>query len=119
MLPLQWLALAGILLASGVDNGVLTVTGTEGPDVIVVSQVGPDIVVNVKGTPTPFAPDEVLAIHIEALGGDDTVTVDVVRPTSILGGPGNDVIVGSDGGADDVLGGPGVDTFLGRGGDDV
>ena len=119
MLSLQWLSLAGLLLAGGIDNGLLTVTGTEGADVIVVSQVGTNILVDVNGTQTQFDAGEVRSIRIEALGGDDTVIVDVARPTSILGGAGNDLILGSDGGADNVLGGPGVDTFFGRGGDDV
>ena len=119
MLSFQWLSLAGIFLAAGIDNGVLTVTGTEGADTIVVAQVGTDIVVDVNGVATPFDADEVVELRIEALGGDDTVIVDVDRPTTILGGAGNDFIVGSDGGADEVVGGPGVDRFFGRGGDDV
>ena len=119
MLSPQWLALAGLLLAGAVDNGVLTVTGTEGADVIFVSQVGTHILVDVNGTQTQVDAEEVRSIRIEALGGDDTVLVDVVRPTTILGGAGNDLILGSDGGADEIIGGPGVDTFFGRGGDDI
>jgi len=119
MLSLQWLSLAGLLLAGGINNGLLTVTGTEGADVIVVSQVGTNIVVDVNGTQTLFDAKEVRSIRIEALGGDDTVIVDVARPTSVLGGAGNDFILGSDGGADELIGGPGVDTMFGRGGDDV
>src|SRR5262245_33365148 len=121
MLSLQWLPLAGIgmLLAAGIDNGVLTITGTDGADTIVVSQVGTDIVVDVNGVQTPFDADEVFAIRIDALGGNDTVTVDVNRPTTILGGAGDDLLVGSDGGFDEIIGGPGVDTMIGRGGDDV
>ena len=119
MLSLQWLWLAGLLLAGPIDNGTLTVTGTEGADVIVVSQVGTTIVVDLNGTQTQFDAVEVRSIRIDALGGDDSVIVDVVRPTRILGGAGNDRILGSDGGDDEVIGGPGVDTFFGRGGDDL
>ena len=119
MLSLQLLSLAGLLLANGIDNGTLTVTGTEGADVIVVSQVGTKIVVDVNGTQTQFDAGEVRSIRVDALGGDDTVIIDVVRPTLILGGAGNDRILGSDGGDDEVIGGSGVDTFFGRGGDDI
>lgn len=119
MLSLPWLSLAGLLLAVGINNGELAVTGTEGADVILVSQVGNNIVVDVNGVQTPFDAAGVRSIRIEALGGDDTVVVDVDRPTTILGGAGNDFIVGSDGGADEVIGGTGFDTFFGRGGDDV
>lgn len=119
MLSLPWLSLAGLFLAVGINNGELTVTGTEGADVIVISQVGTNIVVDVNGVQTPFDAGGVRSIRIDALGGDDHVTVDVDRPTTILGGAGTDVIVGSDGGADEVIGGTGTDTFSGRGGDDV
>src|SRR5262245_29261282 len=121
---------AFVLAASGIADlasaqivvivqGVVTITGTAGAETILVSQVGDQIIVDIDGTQTPFDADEVQEISIDALGGDDSITVDVNRPTTILAGAGNDTIIGSDGGADLVTGQQGADTFSGRGGDDV
>ncbi len=112
-------SLACVFLAAGLNNGPLTVNGTDGADIILISQVGDLIIVDVNGAQTAFDEDDVQEIAIDALGGDDVVTVNVDRPTSILGGAGNDTITGSDGGADNVFGNQGADTFFGRGGDDV
>ncbi len=103
----------------GIDQGLVTVTGTDGAETILLSQVGDQIVVDIDGSQFPFDADQVQEISIDALGGDDTVTVDVNRPTTILAGAGNDTITGSDGGADLAVGQQGADTFSGRGGDDV
>lgn len=98
---------------------VLTVVGTENPDTIVINPVAAQIVVTIDAVPTPFNAALVNSISIDALGGADTITINVNRPTTILGGAGADNITGSDGGADSVIGGTGADTFNGRGGDDT
>ncbi len=124
------IAIAGFLAACGMvhpasgqgvvlNQGLVTATGTDASETILVSQTGDMIVVAIAGNPTPVAADEVQEIRIEALGGNDTITVDVNRPTTILAGAGDDIITGSDGGADLVIGQQGVDTFSGRGGDDI
>ncbi len=119
MLPFQLESFVPLVLAVGLDNGLLTVTGTDNGETILISQVDDQIVVDINGTTLLFDADEVREISIDALGGDDTVTVNVDRPTTILGGAGNDLITGSDGGADSVIGQQGADTFSGRGGDDL
>jgi len=102
-----------------INQGLVTVTGTNAGETILVSQVANQIIVDIDGNQTPFDADQVEEISINALGGNDTITVNVNRPTTILGGAGNDTITGSDGGADFVIGEQGADTFSGRGGDDT
>jgi Ca2+-binding RTX toxin-like protein len=119
MLSFQLELLARVLLAAGLNNGLLTVTGTNDADTILIIEADDQIVVEVSGAQTAFDEDDVQEISIDALGGDDTITVNVDRPTSILGGAGNDTITGSDGGDDNVFGNQGADTFFGRGGDDL
>jgi Ca2+-binding RTX toxin-like protein len=102
-----------------INQGVVTVTGSNAAETILVSQVATQIIVDIDGNQTPFDADDVLSLSINALGGNDTITVNVNRPTTILGGAGNDTITGSDGGADFVVGEQGADTFSGRGGDDT
>ena len=101
-----------------INQGVVTATATDAAETILVSQAGDQIIVDINGNQTPFDADDVQSISIDALGGNDTITVNVNRPTTILGGAGNDTITGSDGGADLVTGQQGADTFFGRGGDD-
>ncbi|MCI0675664.1 MAG: hypothetical protein L0Y42_07815 [Phycisphaerales bacterium] len=101
-----------------INQGLVTVTATDAAETILISQVGDQIIVDINGGQTPFDADDVQAISIDALGGDDIITVNVNRPTTILGGVGNDTITGSDGGADLAVGQQGADTFSGRGGDD-
>ncbi len=107
------------LLDAVLSNGVLTITGTDNPDTIAVNPDTNQIIVDLNGTLTPFDANLVNSISIDALGGGDTITVNVNRPTNILGGAGIDNITGSDGGADNVLGGTGNDIFAGRGGNDT
>ena len=127
---LERIIIVGLLAACGIvhhawargvvlDQGSITVTGTEVGETIIVGELANKIVVEIDGNQVTFAADEVQQITIEALGGNDTITINVARPTTILGGAGNDTIIGSDGGADLVIGQQGIDTFSGRGGDDV
>ena len=106
-------------LDATLNNGLLTVTGTDNAEAITVNPQAAQFIVDIGGVQTPFTAADVQQISISALGGNDTVTVNVNRPTTILGGAGNDVITGSDGGSDNVLGNTGADTFFGRGGDDT
>jgi Ca2+-binding RTX toxin-like protein len=116
-IPLETLELRTLLSAS-LDNGVLTVTGTDNAETIQINPLAAQIIVDIDGAQTPFTAADVTQINIDALGGADTVTVNVNRPTRILAGAGADNITGSDGGNDDVFGNTGADTFSGRGGDD-
>ncbi len=108
------------LLAATLDNGVLQITGSDNPETILVSQNADEILVDITGQQQEaFDATQVNAITIDALAGDDTITVDVNRPSTILGGQGADNITGSDGGADSVIGQQGSDTAQLRGGDDI
>jgi Ca2+-binding RTX toxin-like protein len=107
------------LLDATLNNGLLTVTGTDNAETISINPQAAQIIVDIGGSQTPFTAADVARISIDARGGDDTVTVNVNRPTTILGGAGADNITGSDGGEDNVLGGAGADTFSGRGGNDT
>jgi len=119
MSPLELASIINLVLAAGLDNGVLTVTGTDNAESIVISQAADQIVVDIDGVQSSFPAADVAQISIAALAGDDTIVVNVNRPTMILAGAGNDAITGSDGGADIVFGQQGGDTFAGRGGDDT
>ena len=107
------------LLTVTLDNGLVTVIGTDANDNIQINPNGAQIEVNLNAAISPFDAALINQIRIEALGGADTIAVNVNRPTTILGGAGNDNITGSDGGADDVFGNTGADTFAGRGGNDT
>lgn len=116
-------------------DGVLTITGTEGNDWIDVSQ-GSQFVVSsglwadhrVLGR---WDVNEIQRIVIDAKGGDDHVTLndwgsftsdryfgEVDVPALILGGDGNDTIIGG-WNADMILGGNGDDRIQAGRGDDV
>jgi Ca2+-binding RTX toxin-like protein len=107
------------LLAVTLDAGLLTVTGTDQPDTILINPGVNQVIVDLNGTPSPFPAADVQRISIDALAGADTITINVDRPTTILGGAGDDTVTGSDGGNDSVIGQQGADIFFGRGGDDT
>ena len=115
------------------DAGLLRVVGTNDDDRIFLSEdeaQGRAVVTLAAGLVAPrtlsFDFDEVTRVTVEVLGGDDAVTSGLLKPTTILGGGGDDTLAG--GGADDVLnggdgddsldGGEGNDLVLGTAGDD-
>src|SRR3954454_10130110 len=87
-------------LDATLSAGLLTVVGTDNPDTLVINQSGAQIIALINAVPTPFVAADVVSINVDALGGADTITINVNRPTNILGGAGVDLITGSDGGAD-------------------
>ena len=98
-------------------NGTLNVTGTDAADAFTINLVNDQIVFE-NGDESPFDADAVTSIVIDALGGNDTITVNVNRPTTIRGGAGDDTINGGDG-ADSVIGQTGADTARLGNGDDT
>ena len=99
-------------------NGTLNVTGSDAANTISINANNGDVIVDIDGTQTPFDTTQVQNITIDALGGADTITVNVNRPTTIRGGAGDDTINGGDG-ADSVIGQTGADTARLGGGDDT
>src|SRR5688500_16505711 len=85
------------LLAMTVVNGVLNVTGTNGPDTITVSAGRSALTVQQNGVSRSVPLAGLGAVSIEAMGGDDTVTLNssLMLPATLNGGSGNDRLTGS------------------------
>jgi uncharacterized protein GlcG (DUF336 family) len=112
---------------AAVGGTTLVVAGTPGDDRIAVFLDGTDLVVYDGASEVGrVAAAAVTDIVIDGGGGNDVLQVDrsVPQPADILGGDGDDKLVGGGGAAaltgdagDDVLlGGPGLNTFNGDGG---
>ena len=100
-------------------GGVLSVRGTSGADTIIVTSSGSNIVLTRNGTQTTYAASQVQKINVDALAGNDTISVSVDLPATINGRAGNDKITTADG-HDNITSGDGNDTiFTGNGGDRV
>jgi len=116
-----------IVLAGGsAQNSIhiwLTPDGTEYViDSVVPLEVGGDVCRNAPGTQTELVCQAPLVggFVVVAGPGDDTVSVAsaVQVPTTLNGGPGNDVLQGGSG-ADKLVGGTGDDVLSGKGGNDA
>jgi len=118
------------LLASTLSAGTLTVRGTAAADKISVLESGSSVEVVIGKTKQSFASDSVKRISLDALGGNDKVTLSfstLAIPATVFGSAGNDTLVGSQGndclhggsGNDDLTAGSGSDTLIGGSGDDV
>src|SRR5215217_1121922 len=110
------------LRAATVDAGVLQVVGTTASDVITVYLTPSDtnqLNVKIGNTVQTFDAGVINGISVDALRGDDTVTIDVAiaLPTTITGGAGNDTINGG-GGSDRVFGNEDNDFVVGNGAKD-
>ena len=95
----------------------ITVTGDATNETIVVADAGGFITVD--GAPTTATADNTFDLTVNALGGNDTITVTTaaLRGITINGGDGNDTVNGSP--DDDIInGGNDLDTLNGGGGDD-
>jgi len=100
------------------DTGQLIVRGTFDDDTISVTASGANIVATVNGATKSFAKTDVLRITVQALSGNDTVTIGAgIIGTYISGGEGDDSLFG---GAenDRIDGGEGNDSIKGNAGDD-
>ena len=112
---------------SGGDRQVDTVSvqGTPDADTVAVSRHGNDVVVSGLATPTTIDhADKADRLVINTAGGNDTIDASNLGKShiglQIIGGPGNDLITGSDGDDSFVWNpGDGSDTIDGRGGSDT
>jgi len=107
------------LMSASLLNGNLTITGTELADTIAVNQANATQIAVVIGADTQlFLAADVQKLTINALGGEDSVTINVNRTSDVHGGAGNDTMNGGDGddtfdgdqGSDVISGGVGNDT---------
>jgi cyclophilin family peptidyl-prolyl cis-trans isomerase len=100
------------------QNGFLQINGTTGVDTITAAVDGSNLNITVNGDITTRDVSEVGLLVINALEGDDTITLgsDVVA-ARVEGGAGDDTITGSSGN-DELNGGDGDDVIDGRLGND-
>lgn len=126
--------MAAGITASLTADGILAVTGTEKNDTIVVRQMNNRIsVVGVEGS---WNASDVKLLAVDARGGNDTVLLNsqalpwqqaITTTALVLGGAGNDKIIGGEGvnllfgGADNdtLLGGSNQNFLLGDDGNDL
>ena len=110
-------------------TGVLTVRGTDAANTVRIDRGGASLTVNLDGAVSPFDASAVKRIVVDALGGNDSVTLTaaVTVPATLNGGDGNDTLRGGGGAdllqgnnGDDLLdGGLGADRFFGGAGNDT
>lgn len=107
------------LFAIALSNGILAVDGTDAADNITLVARGSKLTVRVNADVQTFATGDVNTVMINALGGDDRVSLGRLKIDSIIdGGDGNDRILGGRG--DDVItGGNGDDLVRGGDGNDA
>ncbi|MDP9172504.1 MAG: hypothetical protein M3O30_01385 [Planctomycetota bacterium] len=105
---------------SGIVNGKLTVTGTENADTITVENnaANAQYTVMLDGISQTYNSALVSSIEIDALGGNDSVTIGHgVIGALVSGGAGDDTLIGGDG-SDTLIGGAGNDLIQGMAGND-
>jgi len=109
------------LMSASLANGNLTIVGTDNAETINVNPANNGTQISVQigaAAPQLFDASLVTKLTINALGGDDTVNINVNRPSDVHGGQGNDTLNGGDG--DDVLTGEqGTDVLSGGLGNDT
>jgi hypothetical protein len=100
------------------SGGALSVTGTSGNDSISLSALSGTLTVGVNGSDSAFDNSRLTSIVVDALDGNDTVTVGRgIIGATLMGGNGNNSLVGG-AGADSITGGVGSDTMIGGTGND-
>jgi Ca2+-binding RTX toxin-like protein len=105
-----------ILLSASIHHRTLQIIGTNGSEIISADTDGTTTVVAVNGSQQTIADSAYDRIDVDARGGDDSVTlgINILKPSTLRGGDGNDNLTG--GGGDDVLvAGLGNDTLDGGG----
>ena len=110
---------SGINSTQNLHVGTLTINGTSGNDTITVNLVGSDLSISVNGSVSTVPSANVVAVVVNALDGNDTVSFgSTVTQRGILnGGNGTDNLTGGIG-DDQLEGEAGNDTLFGRAGAD-
>jgi Ca2+-binding RTX toxin-like protein len=111
-----------VSVAVGAPNGLYTVDGTGLSDVIDVNLTNGTLLIRVNNSVTSFDPtvsQNISALVINGLNGNDVITISGQGPAvAINGGAGNDTILGGPKG-DSIFGGGGNDLISGRAGGDL
>ncbi len=114
--------LAGAPFAHLTNSGTLDVLGDGAANVITVTDSGDNIIAALDGQSLLFSTLAVKRVGVSGGAGADQISLDVLVPSVVLGGDGNDTITGGagddqlDGGSgDDVLDGGAGDDFIGGG----
>jgi uncharacterized delta-60 repeat protein len=104
------------------SSGTLLVSGSGQDDIITVSKSGDGkyILANVNGVVNQFSTTSVKGIEVQALGGDDSVSITsaITINSTIFGGDGSDTLSGG-GGNDVIYGNNGNDVLYGNAGNDT
>jgi Ca2+-binding RTX toxin-like protein len=109
-------------------SGKLTVSGTGGADPVRLTQSGTTLNARIGTVSQTFSTTAITSILVQALDGDDLVTVGPgVRGVRIEGGAGNDTLIGGanadslfgQSGNDLLIGGAGADSLDGGDGNDL
>lgn len=107
------------MLSHTLIDGRLTVTGTSQGDTITFIPATGGFQLLDNGAVTDFATGAVSGIEVDALSGNDVVTMESIPvPATLIGGDGHDYLGGSKG-RDSLRGGNGNDTLLGAGSRDT
>jgi Ca2+-binding RTX toxin-like protein len=108
---------------NGVGGDVVNVNGSEGPDTMTVTANGTQARVDANGFSAGVAVSGALSLVVKGLGGPDTISctgnlAGLAIPITLDGGPGDDILLGSNG-ADLLLGGDDDDFIDGKQGNDT
>lgn len=109
---------AAAAFASLSSHGTLNVSGTSLNDVISVRRSGSDVIASRNSSVLRFHYANVKRIMVKSLDGSDRFINHTSRPSTLVGGAGNDTLQGNVG-ADVFDGGTGNNFFDPRGGKDV
>ena len=109
--------------AAQLVGGDLRVTGSSGDDRLTISRARDQLVVELNGEQTTWALDGVARIRVSGSGGDDLLHIlestgaRIAIPVSLVGGDGDDTLIGASG-RDTLYGGDGDDALYGGAGTD-
>src|SRR4029079_17386160 len=98
--------------------GTLQITGTGKANVISVDLKGSKVVATLDRLTQTFAKSLVKRFHINGVGGDDAIAVNVARSSTLIGGSGNDTFVSTTA-SDSIEGDAGDDRMIASGGSDI
>jgi Ca2+-binding RTX toxin-like protein len=111
------------IVVNGVGSDLVNINGSTNADIMTVTGNGIYARANATGFTIPVDVTGSLALSVNGLEGDDNISCSgslaaLNIPLRLDGGPGNDIIFGSNG-PDTIFGGPGDDSINGGQGNDV